>query len=201
MSEERFGSVSERIIRRNNSVQAKRNVYLATDDPNVFTQLPYSYPNYTVYGSPLRSQSANLNMRMSVGSMNNVIVDVIALSMTDFLVCTFSSNVCRLAYELMQTRHDDLGDATQLFHSIDISFHQEDYRKMKFDVIIPDMNGHLKYGDVVEIIKTYWNGSVSVRMRPSNTTMHNKNQEGMKNELFIAPAYKLRPKINMTGFN
>ncbi|CAH8288475.1 unnamed protein product, partial [Schistosoma intercalatum] len=92
MNVERFGSVSERIIRRNNSVQAKRSVYLSTDDPNIFTQLPYSYPNYTVYGSQGRSQSANLNMRMSVNSMNNAIIDIIALSMTDFLVCTFSSN-------------------------------------------------------------------------------------------------------------
>ncbi|CAH8525753.1 unnamed protein product [Schistosoma guineensis] len=88
-------SVSERIIRTNNSVQAKRSVYLSTDHPNIFTQLPYSYPNYTVYGSRGRSQSANMNMRMSVNSMNNAIIDIIALSMTDFLVCTFSSNILR----------------------------------------------------------------------------------------------------------
>ncbi|CAH8529959.1 unnamed protein product [Schistosoma margrebowiei] len=200
MNGERFGSVSERIIRRNNSVQAKRSVYLSTDDPNIFTQLPYSYTNYTVYGSPGRSQSANLNMRMSVNSMNNAIIDIIALSMTDFLVCTFSSNVCRLAYELMQTRHVDLGDATQLFHSIDISYHEEDYSRMKFDVIIPDMKVNLKYGDVVEITQTYWNGSVLVKLVQSSEDIHNKNREGMQNE-FIAPAYKFRPKINMTGFN
>ncbi|CAI2727593.1 unnamed protein product [Schistosoma spindalis] len=194
MNKERYGLVSKRIIRRTESVQVKRSVYLATDDPNIFTQLPYSYPNYTVYGSPGRSQSAKLNMRMSVSSMNNAFVDIIALSMTDFLVCTFSSNVCRLAYELMQTRHMDLGDATQLFHSIDLLFHEEDYSKLKFDVIIPDTKEHLKYGDLVEITKTYWNGSVSVKLNQSN-------QKGMKNELFIAPTYKLRPKINMTGFN
>ncbi|VDO59804.1 unnamed protein product [Schistosoma margrebowiei] len=177
MNGERFGSVSERIIRRNNSFQAKRSVYLSTDDPNIFTQLPYSYPNYTVYGSPGRSQSANLNMRMSVNSMNNAIIDIIALSMTDFLVCTFSSNVCRLAYELMQTRHVDLGDATQLFHSIDKLYHEEDYSRMKFDVIIPDMKVNLKYGDVVEITQTYWNGSVLVKLVQSNEDIHHKNQK------------------------
>ncbi|KAH9586801.1 Alpha-(1,6)-fucosyltransferase [Schistosoma haematobium] len=193
--------VSERIIRRNNSVQAKRSVYLSTDDPNIFTQLPYSYPNYTVYGSRGRSHSANLNMRMSVNSMNNAIIDIIALSMTDFLVCTFSSNVCRLAYELMQTRHMDLGDATQLFHSIDKLYHEEDYGRLKFNVIIPDMKVNLKYGDVVEIVKTYWNGSLLVKLVQSSEDIHNKNQKGMKNDLFIAPAYKLRPIINMTGFN
>ncbi|KAH9578487.1 Alpha-(1,6)-fucosyltransferase [Schistosoma haematobium] len=139
MNVETFGSVSKRIIGRENSVQAKRSVYLSTDDPNVFAQLTYSYPNYTVYGSQSRSQSANMNTRVSVSSLNNAIIDIIALSMTDFLVCTLSSNVCRLAYELMQTRHVDLGDATQLVHSIDKLFHEEDYQRMKFDVIIPDM--------------------------------------------------------------
>ncbi|CAH8518515.1 unnamed protein product [Schistosoma intercalatum] len=200
MNVERFGSVSERIIGRNNSVQAKRSVYLSTDDPNIFTQLPYSYPNYTIYGSQGRSQSANLNIRMSVNSMNNAIIDIIALSMTDFLVCTFSSNVCRLAYELMQTRHMDLGDATQLFHSIDKFYHQEDYGRLKFDVIIPDMKVNLKYGDVVEIRQINWNGSVLVKPQQSSENIHNKNREGMENE-FIAPAYRFRPKMNMTGFN
>ncbi|VDP11011.1 unnamed protein product [Schistosoma margrebowiei] len=101
---------------------------------------------------------------------------------------------------MMQTRHVDLGDATQLFHSIDISYHEEDYSSMKFDVIIPDMKVNLKYGDVVEITQTYWNGSVLVKLVQSSEDIHNKNREGMQNE-FIAPAYKFRPKINMTGFN
>uniref|UniRef100_A0A095A2D5 Alpha-(1,6)-fucosyltransferase n=1 Tax=Schistosoma haematobium TaxID=6185 RepID=A0A095A2D5_SCHHA len=110
-------------------------------------------------------------------------------------------HVCRLAYELMQTRHMDLGDATQLFHSIDKSYHEEDYGRLKFNVIIPDMKVNLKYGDVVEIVKTYWNGSLLVKLVQSSEDIHNKNQKGMKNDLFIAPAYKLRPIINMTGFN
>ncbi|CAH8510955.1 unnamed protein product [Schistosoma mattheei] len=116
-------------------------------------------------------------MRMSVNSMNNAIIDIIALSMTDFLVCTFSSNVCRLAYELMQTRHMELGDATQLFHSIDKLFHEEDYGRLKFDVIISDMKVNLKYGDVVEIRQINWNGSVLVKLVQSSEDIHNKNQK------------------------
>ncbi|CAH8517708.1 unnamed protein product [Schistosoma intercalatum] len=109
-------------------------------------------------------------------------------------------HVCRLAYELMQTRHMDLGDATQLFHSIDKFYHQEDYGRLKFDVIIPDMKVKLKYGDVVEIRQINWNGSVLVKPQQSSENIHNKNREGMENE-FIAPAYRFRPKMNMTGFN
>uniref|UniRef100_A0A3Q0KMV6 Alpha 1,6 fucosyltransferase K n=1 Tax=Schistosoma mansoni TaxID=6183 RepID=A0A3Q0KMV6_SCHMA len=188
IEEKKFGSIFGRTIRKNNS--AKRSVYLATDDPNVFTQFPYSHPNYILYGSPGRSHSADLRMRKTYNSINNAIIDVIALSMTDFLVCTFSSNICRLAYELMQTRHMEFGDATQLCHSIDFAFHQEDYSRLKFDVIIPDMKGHLKYGDVVDNFINHGNGSASVKL-----------EKNAKNEFFIAPAYKFRPTINMTWFN
>ncbi|VDP48082.1 unnamed protein product [Schistosoma mattheei] len=87
-------------------------------------------------------------------------------------------HVCRLAYELMQTRHVDLGDATQLVHSIDKLFHEEDYQRMKFDVIIPDMKVNLKYGDVVEISETYWDGSVLVKLVQSSEDIHNKNRKG-----------------------
>ncbi|CAH8536060.1 unnamed protein product [Schistosoma rodhaini] len=163
----KLGSISERTMRRNNSIQIKRSIYLATDDPNDFTQFPNSHPNYILYGSPGRSHSADLKMRKTYNSWNNAIIDVIALSMTDFLVCTFSSNICRLAYELMQTHHMELGDATQLCHSIDIAFHEEDYSRLKFDVIIPDMKEQLKYGDVLDIFINHRNGSASLKLNQS----------------------------------
>ncbi|XP_018645488.1 unnamed protein product [Schistosoma mansoni] len=186
------------MFRINNSIQIKRSIYLATDDPNVFTQFPNSHPNYILYGSPGRSHSADLKIRKTYNSWNNAIIDVIALSMTDFLVCTFSSNICRLAYELMQTRQMELGDATQLCHSIDIAFHEEDYSRLKFDVIIPDMKEQLKYGDVVDIFINHGNGSASVKLDQSSRNIHNKSQKDTRNEFFMAPAYKFRPRINIT---
>ncbi|XP_018645491.1 unnamed protein product [Schistosoma mansoni] len=182
-------------------VNSKRSVYLATDDPNVFTQFSYSHPNYILYGSPGRSHSADVEFRMTYNSMNNAVIDVIALSMTDFLVCTFSSNICRLAYELMQTRHMELGDATQLCHSIDFAFHEEDYKRLEFDVIIPDKKGHLKYGDIVDTFKNHGNGLASVKLDQSSKKKENNNQMYMENELFIVPAYKFRPRINITWSN
>lgn len=53
------------------------------------------------------AKSAGLGRRYSVDSLRNVILDIVLLSECDYLVCTFSSQVCRLAYELMQTRGID----------------------------------------------------------------------------------------------
>ena len=54
--------------------------------------------------------------RYTPDSAQGVILDVHFLSQCDFLVCTFSSQVCRLAYELMQTR---FADASWRFRSLD----------------------------------------------------------------------------------
>lgn len=43
----------------------------------------------------------------SIRSLKGIIADVLFLSEADFLVCTFSSQVCRLAFEIMQGRFVD----------------------------------------------------------------------------------------------
>lgn len=50
------------------------------------------------------ANTATVGRRYSFDSLKNIILDVWLLSETDYLVCTFSSQVCRLAYELMQSR-------------------------------------------------------------------------------------------------
>ncbi|CAH8578716.1 unnamed protein product [Schistosoma rodhaini] len=64
----KLGSISERIMRRNNSIQIKRSIYLAKHYPNVFTQFPNSHPNYILYDSPSRSHSTDLRMRKTYNS-------------------------------------------------------------------------------------------------------------------------------------
>ncbi|CAI9740361.1 Hypothetical predicted protein [Octopus vulgaris] len=72
---------------KGHSIETKK-VYLASDDPNVL------------------ADAVN----------KGIIFDIHFLSLCDYLVCTFSSQVCRVAYELMQTYH---GDASQKFYSLD----------------------------------------------------------------------------------
>jgi hypothetical protein len=52
------------------------------------------------------AESSELDNRYSDVGQNAVINDVFELAQADFVVCTFSSNICRLAYELrMASRH------------------------------------------------------------------------------------------------
>jgi glycoprotein 6-alpha-L-fucosyltransferase len=81
--------------------------------------LSFSYPNYEVIGDPEVSKLAAVSTRYTDSSLNGIlreflalvavkfvlilifeIVDIDLLSKCDFLVCTFSSQVCRLAYEI-----------------------------------------------------------------------------------------------------
>ncbi|CAH8527557.1 unnamed protein product [Schistosoma bovis] len=148
----------------------------------------------------------NTLFSLSVSSLNNAIIDIIALSMTDFLVCTFSSNICRLAYELMQTRHVDLGDATQLIHSIDMLFHEEDYRRMKFDVIIPDMKVLNRQRTLFEktrkFLKDKWKADVKRMLDAENslfktkTTYYQRCQAGVKLREKLATAQNLLNELS-----
>ncbi|KAI1301497.1 Aryl hydrocarbon receptor nuclear translocator -like protein [Halotydeus destructor] len=94
--------------RRGKEEKVERIVYLATDDPGIWTKETPDYENkgYTFIGDADIAQTAGIGTRYSVDSLRNVILDIELLSETDHLVCTFSSQVCRLAYELMQTRQE-----------------------------------------------------------------------------------------------
>ncbi|KAK6015056.1 hypothetical protein OSTOST_19528, partial [Ostertagia ostertagi] len=81
------------------------------------TPSPAMYPNYEVYGNVDFAEAAK--SRYNERSLSGLLSDVMMLSKCDYLVCTFSSHFCRVAYELMQVRR---GDAGENFYSLD-----EDY--------------------------------------------------------------------------
>nr|CAH8821107.1 unnamed protein product [Trichobilharzia regenti] len=138
-------------------------------------------------------------------SMSNAFIDTLALSETDFLVCTFSSNICRLAYELMQTRHEKLGDASQLVKSLDNVHHSVDFSKVKFEVLIPDLRAGLNYGDLVNLYTNHWNGSSSNILMWRNDGRSVDGQQKLtsvkQTNSFNAPAYKFRPELKITNFS
>ncbi|KAH8875112.1 Alpha-(1,6)-fucosyltransferase [Schistosoma japonicum] len=190
MNKDQHGSSSKETMSAESLVETTRSVYLSTDEPEVFNEFTSSYPQYILYGNSSKSMSASLDKRYTSASLDNAIVDIVALSMTDYLVCTFSSNMCRLAYELMQVRHDEVGDATQLSHSLDIGYHNEDYSRLKYDVIISDGERHLNYGDKIESFINRWRGSATVM--PTHSPPQSNS--------FLAPAYKFRPQMKMSEF-
>nr|XP_027219138.1 alpha-(1,6)-fucosyltransferase-like [Penaeus vannamei] len=93
-----------------------RKVYLATDDPQVLKEAKEKFPRHAFVFNEESVASASMRQRRSDANMRNLMSDVYFLSRSDFLVCGMSSNICRLAYELMQTLH---ADATWRVFSVD----------------------------------------------------------------------------------
>nr|KAG5696420.1 hypothetical protein BaRGS_030520 [Batillaria attramentaria] len=78
------------------------------------------YPNYTFVSNYNGTVLNERDQRYAEPAMLATLLDIHLLSLTDFLVCTFSSNLCRAAYELMQTYHVD---ASNKAHSLDVRFY------------------------------------------------------------------------------
>lgn len=76
----------------------KRRVYLATDDPKVIKEAYSKYPHYEILADTSISKSAAVSSRYSESSLNGIILDIHMLSMSDFLVCTFSSQVNQINF-------------------------------------------------------------------------------------------------------
>jgi len=137
-----------------------RRVYLATDDSSVLPEAREKYPNYLFFGDTTISESAQLKSRYTKSSLVGVIKDIELLSNCDYIVCTFSSQVCRLAYELMQTLHPD---AATRFHSLDDIYYfggqtaHEQVARLKHDPLTTD-EIELRVGDVVGIAGNHWDG-------------------------------------------
>nr|XP_027211635.1 alpha-(1,6)-fucosyltransferase-like [Penaeus vannamei] len=102
----------------------RRRIYLATDDPNVVLEARKKYPNYKIVCNEESVSTANMKTRKSETNMKNFLTDVFFLYHSDYLVCSLSSNICRLAYELLQTLRPD---APRRIFSVDSSywFHYE----------------------------------------------------------------------------
>lgn len=92
-------------------------VYLASDDIQSLVQLRSDYGN----NSMLDIAGSNMvSPRTGCGSgFLAIITDVYMLAESNYIVCTISSNVCRLAFELMQTLHIDRGSSV---NSLDLAW-------------------------------------------------------------------------------
>lgn len=146
-------------LERQQTLKARR-VYLASDDPSVLTEAKNKYPDYKFISDNLISKSAGLGTRYTDSSLRGIILDIHFLSRCDFLVCTFSSQVCRVAYEIMQTLH---GDASQKFRSLDDVFYYGGQNAHNMRVVEPHpANGlgvmDMKPGDGIGIAGNHWDG-------------------------------------------
>ena len=100
------------------TVNVKR-VFLATDEVEVLQEAKQKYPDYVFIQDTGHTESASQRNLRSSGvreAIRGIIIDIFLLSQTDYLVCTISSNVGRLAYEIMESQH---ADATDRVSSLD----------------------------------------------------------------------------------
>ncbi|KAK2580528.1 hypothetical protein KPH14_006259 [Odynerus spinipes] len=137
-----------------------KRVFLASDDPKVITTARSRYPNYEIIGDPEIAETASVSKRYSDSSLQGIIIDIHLLSLCDYLVCTFSSQVCRVAYELMQTYYPD---AYNKFASLDDIYYYGGQNPHPHVAILdhkPRKNGELelKVGDLIEVYGNHWDG-------------------------------------------
>uniref|UniRef100_A0A8R1TWA8 SH3 domain-containing protein n=1 Tax=Onchocerca volvulus TaxID=6282 RepID=A0A8R1TWA8_ONCVO len=167
----------------------KRRIYIATDDPEIFDEVTMKYPNYEIYGDPKISNLAQIHSRYTTGSLIGIVIDIELLSRCIYLVCTFSSQVCRMGYELMQVRFGDAGDR---FHSLDDIYYfggQQAHEQVAVESYRAESNSEidLKIGDTIGIAGNHWNGF----------SMGTNRRTGKKG---LYPSYKAREKYIVLNF-
>jgi glycoprotein 6-alpha-L-fucosyltransferase len=91
---------------RTNKMDKKR-IFIATDEPKVIAEAKANYTDYEVYATEDIAGSAKLESRYNLNSLFGFVSDLHILAESDYVVCTYTSNVGRLLYEFMQTFHVD----------------------------------------------------------------------------------------------
>lgn len=71
----------------------QRRIYLASDEPKVIDEARKKYPHYEIFGDTNIAKTASVSSRYSDTSLKGIILDIHLLAMSDYLVCTFSSQV------------------------------------------------------------------------------------------------------------
>lgn len=167
----------------------QRRVYLATDDANLLPEAKEKYKNYEFVSDQEISKSAGLGSRYSDSSLHGVLFDIQMLSECDFLVCTFSSQVCRVAYELMQSSQPD---AAKKFQSLDDIYYFGGQSGHDVKAIYPHRGQDstqidLAVGDRVGIAGNHWDGY-------SKGVNHKTRQDG------LFPSYKVEDVMEIFDF-
>ncbi len=169
-----------------------KKVYVATDDTKVLAECRKKYPDYDFLGDQKASKAAAVSTRYSSSSLRGVITDIHMLSRTDFLVCTFSSQVCRVAYEIMQYLRPDASDRFKSLDDIWYFGGQDEHQQMAVmehspvDPLARD-EIELKKGDVLGVAGNHWNG-------------FNKGRNHRSGRIGLYPQYKTREKVKLVDF-
>jgi glycoprotein 6-alpha-L-fucosyltransferase len=155
----------------------------------VIDEARQKYPNYEIIGDPDIAKAAAVSTRYTDSSLNGIILDIHLLSLSDYLVCTFSSQVCRVAYEIMQTMYPD---ASNRFKSLDDIYYYGGQNSHNRQAVLPHTpKSHeeiqLNVNDLIGVAGNHWNGF----SKGKNTRTH---QQG------LFPSFKVNDKVEVADF-
>lgn len=148
----------------------QRKVYIATDEVKIWKGeelKSWKELGYEFVGDPEIAASADQMERYSMHSLENLLYDIFLLSESDFIVCTFSSQVCRLAYELMQAKNfDKVNDAVtiddvyyfggQNDHDLEAFLNHK--QRQSIETSLDEHHIEVRKGDLLGISHNLWNG-------------------------------------------
>ncbi|CAH1725613.1 unnamed protein product [Aphis gossypii] len=168
-----------------------RKIYLATDDPTLFKEAYDKYPEYEILGEADLSETGSIKTRELDDSIMSINIDIYFLSRCDYLVCTFSSHVCRLAYEIMNGL--ELKDASAQFTSLDDAYYFNDQIRGLNVAVLPHKANRpqemdLKVGDEIEVVENQLNG-------------YSKGIHLKTNKSLLYPTFKVTQKIEVMSFD
>nr|CAG4641568.1 EOG090X03KK [Eurycercus lamellatus] len=169
-----------------------RRVYLASDDPLVIPEAKKKYPDYEFLGDVSIAKGAAVATRYSDSSLRGILIDIHMLAHSDHLVCTFSSQVCRLAYEIMQTLHPD---ASSKFKSLDDIYYyggQGPHQQVAVYAHKAHRSGEIsmEVGDVLGIAGNHWDGySKGINERTKQSGLYPSFKSVDKYHIVDFPSY------------
>lgn len=168
---------------------SKRRVFIASDDPKVINEAKRKYTNYDVIGDPDIAKIAAVSTRYTDASLNGIIIDIHLLSLSDYLVCTFSSQVCRVAYEIMNTMFPDASDR---FKSLDDIYYYGGQNSHSREAVLPHNAKtsdqiSIRKGDLIGIAGNHWNG-------------FSKGRSDRTHQAGLFPSFKVVDKVEVVDF-
>uniref|UniRef100_A0A914I7M1 Alpha-(1,6)-fucosyltransferase n=1 Tax=Globodera rostochiensis TaxID=31243 RepID=A0A914I7M1_GLORO len=143
-------------------IPLEKRVFIATDDKSVIEEAraEWGQKGFVIMANDETAEAAQPSNRYSDRSLLGVIADVHILAHCSFIVCTFSSQVCRLSYELMQALQ---GDAAERVHSLDDIFYFGGQLAHEWEAVgefraETDDEIDLRPGDLIGVAGNHWDG-------------------------------------------
>ncbi|KAK4887719.1 hypothetical protein RN001_003990 [Aquatica leii] len=170
----------------------KRRIYIGTEDYNVIVETKAKYPHYEILYNKNLPEIPNVELAHMYDNVFDVILDLHIQVHSDLLVCTFSSNICRLIYALIQNNYVD---ASAKAISLDTVYwyYQQEHNKRR--VILSheaesSSEIDLKAGDVVNITEYGLNGySFGTNLRTKKEGWYPSFKVEMEIEIVKFPNY------------